>query len=181
MEANEAALHQALNTEAKRLIVDATYTARGHMVAGVRWSMYSYWLGLPTSIASTLLAGGAGISAVTESRPWITAVLAFAAAILSAAHGFLRPGERADEHSLKGNRFIALRNDARLFRELDLRSQTPTAELINRVRDFRKRYAELNETPPLRIPPTDYKTAQRSITAGESNYENDPLWEEMED
>lgn len=181
MDSDQAARHQALNTEAKRLLVDCTYTGRGHQAAGRRWSVWNNRLGLPTAIASTLLAGGAGLSAVVDRQPWITATLAVLAAMTSAAHGFLRPGEIAQEHSLKGNRFIALRNDARLFREIDLRSGLSEQELAVRLRDLRQRYHDLNETPPLHIPRQDYLAAKQSIESGESNYENDPLWKEMED
>src|SRR5687768_11412743 len=94
VEEDALTIRQAITVEAKRLIVDSTYTGRGHQTAGGRWAKYDHWLGLPTSIAGALLAGGAGISAVTDGRPGLTAVLAFASAITSAAHGFLRPGER---------------------------------------------------------------------------------------
>lgn len=177
--ADDTTLRAALNDEAKRLIVDSTYTGRGHQAAGGRWAVYNNWLGLPTAVASALLAGGAGVSAVTESRPGLTAGLAFGAAILSAAHGFLRPAERAEEHSLKGNRFIALRNEARLFREIELRSNPDKDDLTTRLTELRKRYADLNETPPLHIPRRDYETAKRGIEAGESSYENDPIWKEL--
>jgi len=177
--ANETELRLALDAEAKKLIVDSTYTGRGHQTAGGRWSTYNYWLGLPTAVASALLAGGAGISAVVDRHAWFTAILAFSAAIATASHGFLRPGERAEQHSLKGNRFIGLRNDARLFRELDLRTNVPVNELSSRLRELRKRYADLNESPPLHIPRQDYEAAKQSIAAGESNYEDDPIWKEL--
>lgn len=178
---DETALRSALDDEAKRLIVDSIYTGRGHQQAGGRWATYNTWLGVPTAIGTALLAGGAGISAITDRYPWLTAGLAFAAAIASAVHGFLRPGERAEEHSLKGNRFIALRSDARFFRTIDLRSDLAVNDLSDRLRALRQRYNNMNETPPLHIPRRDYQAAKRSIEAGESNYENDPVWKEMED
>lgn len=179
MPADDTALRAALDAEAKRLIVDTTYTGRGHQAAGGRWATLNYWLGLPTAVGTALLAGGAGISAIIDRHAWLTAVLAFSATIASAVHGFLRPSERSDGHSLKGNRFIDLRNDARLFRELDLHSDLAVEELSARIRALRRRYADLNEAPPLQIPPQDYKAAKRSIDAGESSYENDPIWKEL--
>jgi hypothetical protein len=179
MSPDETGIRNAFELEAKRLIVDSTYTGRGHQAAGNRWATYNYWLGLPTAVASALLSGGAGISAVVDRHAWLTAILAFGAAISTASHGFLRPGERAEEHALKGNRFIALRNDARLFLELDLRTTMAADKLSNQIRDLRKRYADLNETPPLHIPRQDYEAAKQSIEAGESSYENDPIWKEL--
>jgi hypothetical protein len=179
MPTNDSTLRDALDAEAKRLIVDTTYTGRGHQAAGGRWATLSYWLGVPTAVATALLAGGAGISAIIDRHAWITAALAFGATIASAIHGFLRPSERADSHSLKGNRFIDLRNDARLFRELDLRSDMTVDELSARIRVLRKRYADLNAAPPLQIPSRDYQAAKRSIHVGESSYEDDPVWKEL--
>lgn len=181
VEEDLVAIREAIAVEAKRLIVDSTYSGRGHQAAGGRWARYDHWLGLPTSMAGALLAGGAGISAVTDGRPGLTAILAFASAITSAAHGFLRPGEKAEKHSLKGNRFIALRNDARLFVEIDIRSALSTDELAKRIKSLRKQYADLNETLPLHIPRTDYETAKKNIAAGESSYLNDPIWKELGD
>lgn len=178
---DETALRSALDDEAKRLLVDSIYTGRGHQQAGGRWATYNTWLGVPTAVLTALLAGAAGISALNDRFPWLTASLAFAAAIASAAHGFLRPGERAEEHSLKGNRFIALRNDARFFRQVELQSRIAPDELSGRLRALRQRYHDMNEAPPLHIPQQDYQAAKASIERGESNYENDPVWKEMED
>jgi hypothetical protein len=174
-----ASLLQALDEEAKRLIVDSTYTGRGHQHAGGRWETYNYWLGLPTAIGGALLAGSAGVTAITDRHPWITAALAFGAAVASATHGFLRPGQRANEHSLKGTRFMALRTEARLFREIDLRSESAQNQLSAKIRELRKRYDDLNETPPLHIPRQDYNAAKESIAKGESSFEDDPIWKEL--
>jgi hypothetical protein len=180
-DSDESNLRQALDVEAKRLIVDTTYTGRGHQAAGRRLVRLNHWLGLPTAIATTVLASGAGVTALLNKEAWITASLALLAATTSACHGFLRPAEQAEAHALKGNRFIALRNEARVFRELDVRSGLSHEKLSERLKDLRRRYAELNEAAPLLIPQRDYEAAKRSIVAGESRYEGDPVWEEMSD
>lgn len=163
----------ALRDEADRLIEDSLHTGRNHQEAGRRWAVINNWLGLPATIATTLLAGGAGISAILNQQPVVTALLALSAAALSAARGFLRPSESAEAYSLKGNRFIALRNDARLFRDLDLKRGLDAEELVVRIKELRTRYADLNETPPLVVQRRDYLRARKSIEAGESEYEVD--------
>lgn len=168
--ADEVALRQALRNEASRVIEDCLHTGRNHQEAGLRWAGINTWLGVPAAVATTVLAGGAGVSAILDQRSGVTAVLALAAAALSAARGFLRPGEVSEAHSLKGNRFISLRNDARMFQQLDLLSGQASEELVARIKELRQRYADLNEAPPLVIQRQDYLKAKRGIEAGESEY-----------
>lgn len=63
-ESKEADLRQALKAEAKRLIIDSTYTGRGHQAAGLRMLRWNAWLGIPTTIATALLSSAAGITAL---------------------------------------------------------------------------------------------------------------------
>ncbi len=174
-------LRSALNEEAKRLIVDALYTGRGHQVAGARWLEIHHWLGVPAAVTTTLLAGSATLSAVLEWNSWLTAGLALSSAITSASSSFLKPKEKADEYTLKGNRFIAIRNQARMYQQIDLRSSQTDEELSAEIKRIRSEYDKLNETPPLQIPRWAYERARKNITDGESNYENDPVWAELGD
>jgi len=172
-QAPEDALRRALEKEAKRLIEDCLYSGRGHQSAGQFWRAMNTWLGLPSAIASPLLATGAAGSALAQFSPWITAGLAILAAIAGAAHSFFRPNEIAEAHGLKGNRFITLRNDARLFLEIELLSGSDSRELAKRLQNLRQRHADLTETLPLNIPRFASQMAKRSIEAGESSYEED--------
>lgn len=176
---DEAALRQALNDEAKRLIVDCTYSGRGHQQASLRWGTWHTWLGLPTVVGSAILASGAGLNALVGESQGLTAALALLSAVLTATRGFFRPGDLADEHALKGSRYISLRNEARFFREIDLRSDTSLDELARRIQELRAQYNTLNETPPQQIPRWAYEAAKKSIARGESSYEDDPVWREL--
>lgn len=176
-----SATADALREEAKRLFVDSTYSGRGHQVAGARWLEIHNWLGVPASTATTILAGSAALSALLEWNTWVTAGLALIATIASAVSTFLRPKDKADEHTQKGNGFIAIRNQARLFKELDLRSGKSPDQRGDRLKRLRAEYDKLNQTPPLQIPRWAYEKARANIAAGESSYTNDPLWTEMED
>lgn len=173
-------LQKALSQEAKRLIIDATYTGRGHQTAGLRMSKWNTWLGVPTTIATALLSSAAGLTALIGNHNGWTAFLALLSASLISVRAFLRPDKLADEHGLKGDRMIGLRNQARLFLNLDLRADLSEEELAKRLHRLRDRYDELNETLPRQIPRKDYEAARKSIEAGESNYENDPLWKELD-
>lgn len=165
-----AELRQSLSDEAERFIEDSLHTGRNNQAAGRWWSGFNTWVGVPGEIAATILAGGAGISALLDQQPIVTASLAVVSAALGAVHAFLKPGEKADAYTLKGNRFIALRNETRLFRDLDLKTAASDDELVVRMRELRKRYAELNEVPPLVVEDRHYQRAKKSIEAGESDY-----------
>lgn len=172
---SESELRLALDREIKRLLIDCTYSGRGHLVAGARWAWANTFLGLPVAILGALLASGAGLTALVGSDTWLTAALAFASVVLQAAYGFMRPGDRAQAHSLKGNRYIGLRNEARLFREVELRTINEPADLAARLRDLRERYNALSESEP-QIPRWAYESAKKGIAQGEADYEDDPLW-----
>ncbi len=91
---------------------------------------------------------------------------------------FFKTEELTQSHALKGNQYLSLRNEARLFKDLDLLADFSAEELQARFKDLWQRYNALNELPPLRYSRNSYEVAKRNIAAGEQDYENDPLWKE---
>ena len=172
-------LYKAIDKAAKELIVDALYTGRGHQQAGARYYTLNNWVGVPASIISALSSSGAALTAIFGASQAVTAALAIIATIFTSLRAFLRTDKLAEEHSLKGRRYINLRNDLRVFREITMNSGVSAQELSKQMDTFRKRYSDLSEIPPLHIPRRDYEAAKKSIAAGESSYEGDPAWEEL--
>jgi hypothetical protein len=84
----------------------------------------------------------------------------------------------AEAHGLKGNRLISLRNDAQRFQQVDLRSSLDEDELRARCEHLAERRNALRESPPHQLPRWAYEQAKDGISKGESDYHNDPLWEE---
>lgn len=160
----------ALDREAQRLIEDSLHTGRNNQEAGRWWSGFNTWIGAPSEVLSAILAGSAGISALIGSEARTTAAFALASAALTALRAFFKPAEKADGYTLKGSRFIAIRNETRFFQEIDLASNAPDEELRSQLRELRKRYADLNEGPPLVVQRMHYLRARKSIEAGESDY-----------
>jgi len=176
--ATDAEQRRALWNEANTLIIDSLYSARGNQAAANQWSKWATLLGLPASLLSAVLATGAAVSTLGAPR-WVTAVLALTVAVISAARAFLRPEEVLGGHENKGASYLALRNDARSFRDLDVRSPDLSLDqLRNRLHALQQRRNALNGQPPLHIPTSAFKKAQASIAAGESDYRNDKLWED---
>ncbi len=169
----QPALREALSKESERLIEDSLHTGRNNQEAGRWWSGFNTWVGAPSEVAAAILAGGAGVSALVGNEPNKTAALALISAALTALRAFFKPAEQADAYTLKGTRFIAIRNEARFFREIDLASSASDEELTAQLRDLRQRYANLNETAPLVVQRMHYLRARESIEAGESDYKID--------
>lgn len=170
-----------LRNEARRLYVDAAYSGRGHLESSGRWEKWDAYLGVPATVLSSVLAAGAAVTALLEAQPVLTALLAGAAAVLNGLRSFLQPDIKAKAHGLKGNQYLVIRNDARMFVEVDLRAGQPALKLIHCIKKLRRRYNELKQTDPQMVPRGDYEAARRNIEAGESSYTNDPLWQELGD
>jgi hypothetical protein len=172
-------LLKGLKDEAERLYVDATYSGRAHLNSGSRWQKCNFFLGVPATVVSSFLAAGAAVSALIDGTPWITAALAGTAAILNGLKSFLQPEVKAQTHSVKGNQYLTIRSDARMFLVVDLRSGLPQEKLVSALKDLRRRYNELIQTDPQLIAAGSYKVAQRGVKAGEASYKDDPVLQEL--
>jgi hypothetical protein len=175
----DESIRTAIDHATKQLLVDALYTGRGHQQAGARFNTLNQWIGAPAAVLSAVSSSGAALSAIFGANAAITAALAIIATVFTSLRAFLRTDKLAEEHSLKGRRYISLRNDIRIFRAVDMKLGLPIAELKKQLESFRKRYNDLNEIPPLVISRKDYLAAKKSIEAGESSYEGDRAWEEL--
>jgi hypothetical protein len=173
-------LRDELRHEAKRLVIDATYSSRGHFAQASKWGRWAVILGLPLAIVSGLSAAAAAVTAIFTNFRALTAGLALLSAVLTSVRGFLRPEESAETHGVKAARYLGIRNDASFFLRIDLNSDLEDAELTKRLRDLRKSYNDLTLIPPHVISTSAYQTAKKSIETGEAAYENDPLWAELD-
>ena len=105
----------ALSKEAERIEEDSIHSAKGHFNASDIWRCRHYWLGIPATILGAL-AG----AAIVKDWTVLASLLSLAATILTALVTFLKPTERASEHKTVGDQYLALKNDARVFREIEL-------------------------------------------------------------
>lgn len=167
----------AMWNEAMMLMMDSLYSARGNQFAAQRWAVIATWLGLPASILSAVLAAGAAGAAAGDQKGW-TVVLSVIVAVINAVRGFLHPEETLRGYQNKGAAYLALRNDVRLFRNVDLHSDTPLDKLRTQLHTLVARRNALNGQPPMVIPKWAYNGAKKGIEEGQSEYLNDPLWED---
>src|SRR5690606_4800862 len=111
----------------------------------------------------------------------ITALLAGIAAVLTGMRTFLQTEYKASAHGVKGNQYLVIRNESRMFIEVGAYSGQTNEQMVKEVKELRQRYDALNSSDPQVVGRSDYEAARRNIASGESSYENDPLWKELGD
>lgn len=156
--------------EAKRIEEDSLYSAKGHFVAANFWTNFHLWIGVPTAI----LAAIAGVSALSQfdNHNIIAGILAIVVTALTAVTTFLNPNEKANSHRNAGNKYISLRNKARIFCEIACCEEDSDQELAKQLKALAKQRDELNQDSPL-IPTWAYKKARKGIEEGEAKYKVD--------
>lgn len=167
MLAPEQSMIAALRREAERIEEDATFSGKSHFNAEDTWLHRNYWLG-GTATALGAVAG----ATLIKSQPEWAAALTLLASLLTGLLTFLKPNERAALHHSAGGQYLALRNDARLFREVELLQTDRPDELVERLKALAARRDELNQKSPS-IPRGAYEAARKGIEQGEASYKAD--------
>lgn len=153
--------------ESGRIEEDALHSAKGHFAAAGRWDSVHFAIGIPGTIA----AAGAGLTALKEF-PVAAASLATVGAVLAAIGTFLNPSGRANAHLVAGNQYLALRNAARIFREIEMLVPATAADIVARLRQLTEKRDELNAASP-RIARWAYQQGKKALERGEARHEVD--------
>lgn len=159
----ESPLSVALRNESLRIEEDCTHSAKSHFNAADTWRHRHYWLGIPGTIFAAL-AGAAVIKDLASAAQLLSA----AAAILTGLLTFLKPSDRASQHKQIADQYLALRNDARIFREVQTR-RLDADEASERLEALSKRRSDLNQSSP-EIPRRAFEAARKGIADGEATY-----------
>lgn len=157
----------ALRDESERIEEDCLYSSRGHFEAAASWSRAHYRIGVPAAILAAVAGGSALADNVT-----IAAGVGLLVTALSALAVFLNPSDRSHQHHAAGTRFNEVRNKARVFREIDLRTGPEPTRLAEDLKGLGMARDELNKASP-QIPRWAFERARRSIEAGEAAYRVD--------
>ncbi len=157
----------ALCREAERLEEDTLYSSKGHFNAEDTWVQRNYWLGVP----ATVLGAVAGATLIKSLPEWATA-FTLLASLLTGLMTFLKPNERAALHRAAAGQFLALRNEARFFREIELLQSDRLDELPERLKALSAARNELNLKSPS-IPRRAFVAARKGIEEGEATHKVD--------
>lgn len=156
-----------LLSECERIEEDSEQSAKRHFNAASRWSNYHNRLGIP----SVLIAAIASAFSFSAEHV-LGGILAATTASLTAILTFLKPSERSSSHTSFGNQYLRLRNEARIFREIDIPSSKDTEKLKEQLLQFAERRDDLNESAPMTIE-ADYNKANKGIEDGQTEYRVD--------
>src|SRR5437867_3563461 len=143
------------------------YNSVGHYSAATRWKVIDHALAFPTAILS-------GIAAFTIFKlPTVATALAIATTLLSLGFLYFRPAETAAQHYRSGFRSKALREKARVFREITLlASKVSEAELLRQIAALHEEKRVISELG-VPLPDFAYEIAKRKIAAGQAAYDRD--------
>jgi len=156
-----------LADEASRVEEDTEHSFKGHYNAAARWARYHLWIGLPAA----LVAAVAGAAAFKGHPEWAGA-LALVSTALTTVLTFLKPSERAEIHKAVAGQYQALRNQARVFREIGLLDGMTAEEAKTRLFALAEARDELNQRAPA-IARGDYDLAKQDIDGGRARYRTD--------
>lgn len=156
-----------LADEASRVEEDTEHSFKGHYNAAARWARYHLWIGLPAA----LVAAVAGAAAFKGHPEWAGA-LALVSTALTTVLTFLKPSERAEIHKAVAGQYQALRNQARIFREIGLLDGMTAEEAKTRLFALAEARDELNQRAPA-IARGDYDLAKEDIDGGRARYRTD--------
>jgi len=156
-----------LDTEARRIEEDSEHSAKGHFNAADRWSRYHLAVGLPAAILAAI-AGGTAFN----DMPELAGSLAILSTALTTILTFLKPSERAENHKSVAGQYLALRNQTRIFREIDLTEEGFNDLTKKRLIGLATHRDELNQSSP-NTSRKDYELAKADIDSGFSQYKAD--------
>lgn len=157
----------AIRAELERIEEDCIHSGKAQFNAGVRWSRYHLWLGIP----SVILSAAAG-AAFFQDYPQIAGAMSSVVAVLTALSTFLKPSERASSHKSSGDQYLTLRNDARVLRTIKLDGACDEAAAITNLDEITKRRNELNQASA-QASRRDFEQARKGIDEGEADHRID--------
>lgn len=160
-------LIEKLTNEAKRVEEDTEHSFKGHYNAAERWAQYHLWIGLPSALSAAV----AGAAAFKDEPEW-AGVLALLSTALTTILTFLKPSERSEMHKTVAGQYQSLRNQARLFREVELLDGFSAEAAKKRLFELTDERDELNQTSPA-IARSDYEKAKQDIDRGRARYRVD--------
>lgn len=162
-------IKEKIINEAKRIEEDSLYSAKGHLYAGQCWVNVNLWLGGISAVFSAI----AGASALSQFdyHNIVAGGFSIIVAGLTAIITFINPSERASVHQKAGNEYNALRNDARIFYDIEItgiddKKATADLKILN------DRRTKLN-VESHQIPKWAFEKARKGIEEGEAKYRVD--------
>lgn len=160
---------EKIRNEAKRIEEDSLHSAKGHFYTAQSWSNINLWLGCFSAFFSAI----AGASAMSQFcyHDILAGGLSMIVAGLTAIITFINPNEKASTHQKAGNNYSALRNDIRIFYDIEI-DKADDEQTVGELKKLNDRRNKLN-IESYQIPKWAFKNAKKGIEAGEASYKID--------
>ncbi len=156
--------------EAERVEEDAIHSGKAHFAQAERWRAFHFWVGAPAAVLAAI--AGAAVLGEFQYGTFVSVVTAFSAALLAAVMTFFDPQKQVQIYTQCGNRYLVLRNKARIFREIECEQASNDEELTPGLKRLTEERDRLNSESPV-IPRWAYEKARRGIEAGEAIFKAD--------
>ena len=160
---------QKIINEANRIEEDSLHSAKGHFCAAQCWVNVNLWLGGISAVLSAI----AGASALSQfdHHNIVAGVLSIIVAGLTGILTFINPNERAAAHHKAGNKYNALRNDVRIFYDLEV-TEIDDKKATDDLKKLNDRRNKLN-IDSVQIPKWAFRKGRKGIEDGEAKYQID--------
>ena len=156
-----------IKQEAERLKEDCIYSAKGHLDSAKFWRCLYYWL-MIFSILSLCLS----FTLTLIDGQLCTVICGLISSFITVILIFLNPQEKYLSHQNSGNKFLSLRNQIRIFNDIEIKNSNYIDEYTKRLIEFSKERNSLNENS-LPIAETGYKNVKKQIEEETHIYEVD--------
>lgn len=155
--------------ETKRIEEDSIYSAKGHFYAGQCWVNINLWLGGTAAVLSAIV-GASALSQFTNHNI-VAGVLSIIVTGLTAVVTFINPSERSSVHQKTGNKYSALKNNARIFYDIEV-DNMDEKKAITDLKKLNDKRNKLN-LESHQIPKWAFEKARKGIEEGEAKYKVD--------
>ena len=156
-----------IEKEIKRIEEDCIYSAKGHFESAKFWRRLYYWL-MIFSILSLCLS----FTLTLLDSQLCTVICGIISSFITVILIFLNPQEKYLSHQNSGNKFLSLRNQIRIFNDIEIKNSNYIDEYTKRLIEFSKERNSLNENS-LPIAETGYKNVKKQIEEETHIYEID--------
>ena len=157
-------MREKIADELQRMEEDCTHSGKAHFNAADRWARWNYLFGIPSVILST--AAGA---AFFKDYPILAGTMTLVVAVLTSLMTFLKPGEKSSQHKSSGDQYLALRNNSRVYREIELSAVADDKTAFEALSGLTTRRDELNQASPA-FSRADFEKARAGIEQGEAKH-----------
>lgn len=171
MPTDDEARRNAIRLELSRIEESATYAAQTQLEQSKRWSRANLWLGVSSSVLAAV-AGTLALAGDAESEK-IAGILALVAAVLAVVLTSLNASARTTACAAAGNAYLAIQNDARQSRLVDL-DHEPVDVMRNKLSELTARRDEQNKAAEV-ASNRAYQLGRRNIIRGGQTYSVDAI------